>query len=51
MSRGTRRLAVTVGVIVPVGSFALLAGLYWLVFAESVRMTVAALRVEAGRGA
>ena len=44
MSPTARRLVVALAVIVPVGSFALLGGLYWLVFAETIRVTVTALR-------
>ena len=44
MSHSTQRLVVALAVMVPVGSFALLGGLYWLVFAETVRVTVSALR-------
>ena len=43
----TRRIAVTLAVGVPIGSFALFGALYWLVFAETVRMTVRALRAPA----
>lgn len=39
-----RRLAVALAVGVPIGSFALFGAVYWLVFAETVRVTVIALR-------
>lgn len=53
-----RRVAVVLAVGVPIGSFALFGAVYWLVFAETVRVTVVALRapqttarVEDRRGA
>ena len=53
-----KRWAITLAVMVPVGSFALLGAVYWLVFAETVRVTITALReppsgtlMESRRGA
>lgn len=52
-----RRVAVTLAVLVPVGTFTLMGVVYWLAFAETVRLTVSALRapstsaVEDRRGA
>jgi hypothetical protein len=43
MSSTAQRLVIAFAVVVPIGSFALLGGLYWLVFAETVRVTVNAL--------
>ena len=51
MNSGTQRLVIALAVMVPVGSFALLGGLYWLVFAETVRVTVTALQQEDRRAA
>lgn len=39
-----RRLAVAFAVMQPAGAFTLLGAVYWLVFAESVRLALVALR-------
>lgn len=42
-----KRTAVTLAVMVPAGAFSLFAAVYWLAFAESLRVTIAALRTPA----